>query len=195
MSNASIDPNRVATIVREVLERVKQHGPETAERPPLGSLSNVVSVSSILAAAKNGEQEIQTTAKTIVTPAARDEAKQRGIAIIRVTPTPPSAPASLRKLESLGTVTDSENPARATAVCEQLARRGIRGSSSISVILSETPAKDVYRICSGGRRAAAVSSIATIERIEKELSPQVWVLDMHALNFIAAVNVAARLLQ
>ena len=194
MSDASIDPVWIAKIVREVIERVKQNQMETDGQTAC-PLSGVISVATVKEAAADGKKELQVATKAIVTPAARDEAKLLGITITRSAKNETKRTEKTNQTPSEMAVTDNENPERAAAISQQLARRGIRASASVKVVLSDAPSKEVYRICSAGRRAATVSSIATVDRIEKELAPQVWVLDMNALNFVAAVNVAARILK
>ncbi|WP_372719624.1 hypothetical protein [Novipirellula sp.] len=194
MTHASIDPVWIAKIVREVIERVKQHQMESGEQSA-SPLSGVISVATVKEAAGGGKNELRVTTKAIVTPAARDEAKRLGITITRSAKNETKLSEKINQPPSEMAVTDNENPERAAAISQQLARRGIRASATVEVVLSDSPSKEVYRICSAGRRAAMISSIATVERIEKELAPQVWVLDMNALNFVAAVNVAARILK
>ncbi|WP_442511422.1 hypothetical protein SH528x_003103 [Novipirellula sp. SH528] len=193
MTHASIDPVWIAKIVREVIERVKQIQMENGGQPA-SLISGVVSVATVKEAAGDGKTELRVTTKAIVTPAARDEAKLLGITITRSAKDETKLTKKTNQQPSEMAVTDNENPERAAAISQQLLRRGIRASATVEVVLSDSPSKEVYRICSAGSRAATVSSIATVDRIEKELAPQVWVLDMNALNFVAAVNVAARIL-
>ncbi|EMI17956.1 hypothetical protein RMSM_05133 [Rhodopirellula maiorica SM1] len=200
MSHASIDPVWIAKIVREVIERVKQNQMETGEQTAC-PISGVISVATVMEAVRGGKTELRIATKAIVTPAARDEAKLLGITITRGANNKTSADHKTTLTEKTNTrpsemvVTDIENPERAEAISQQLSRRGIRDSATATIILSDAPSKEVYRICSSGRRAAVISSIANVDRIEKELAPQVWVLDMNTLNFVAAVNVAARILK
>ena len=194
MTHASIDPVWIAKIVREVIERVKQIQMENGGQPA-SLISGVVSVATVKEAAGDGKAELRVTTKAIVTPAARDEAKLLGITITRSAKDETKLTKKTNQQPSEMAVTDNENPERAAAISQQLLRRGIRASATVEVVLSDSPSKEVYRICSAGSRAATVSSIATVDRIEKELAPQVWVLDMNALNFVAAVNVAARILK
>ena len=90
-------------------------------------------------------------------------------------------------------ISDPERPERAESVAAQLARRGVTGEARI--VLSDRPAAEVQRRAAAGERAAMIRAIGDVERFDAELQPQVWVLDMVDLNWIAAVNVAARILR
>ena len=76
---------------------------------------------------------------------------------------------------------------------QQLSRRGIAVCGA-RIILSDTPAKDLYHQCSrNGEVAVMVGSIEEVRRFASELEATVWVLDMKRLNLTAAVNVAAQI--
>ncbi|GAA5504786.1 hypothetical protein [Novipirellula caenicola] len=194
MTHASIDPVWIAKIVREVIERVRQNQMETGGQTAC-PISGVISAATVTEAAGNGKTELRIATKAVVTPAARDEAKRLGITITRGANNETAQTEKTKQPPSAMAVTDQQNPERAEAISQQLSRRGIQASASVRIVLSDSPSKDVYEICSTGRRAAVVGSIAAVDRIEKELAPQTWVLDMNTLNFVAAVNVAARILK
>ncbi|MGB1926692.1 MAG: hypothetical protein ACPHL6_09180 [Rubripirellula sp.] len=124
----------------------------------------------------------------VITPAAVDEAKLRGLEITRVEKATvrPSTPA-----EELTQIIDHQQPERATAVALQLQMRGI-GSPMPRIVLSETPARTLHEeTLHHGQVAAMVGSIDEVTRFAKELSVTTWVLDMKRLSLISAVNVAA----
>lgn len=134
-------------------------------------------------------KQVFITSGSIVTPAARDEARHRGITITRTVEVPQNQQPTHARFE----ITDAANPERAEAVRQQLARRGIRVDSA-RIVLSDTPASEVYQQCNAhAERAVMIASVSDVQRFADELRPTVWVLDMKRLNIIAAVNVIARI--
>ena len=83
----------------------------------------------------------------------------------------------------------TKDPSGPRRLIAQLRRRGIPLPTT-RIILSETPARDVYQQCSRhGQRGVMVISIADVDRFAAELSPTAWVLDMTRLNLVAATNI------
>ena len=221
--NSTIDPAYIARVVRQVIARLKQPGMPLGTGTPLGTTlatatqtnqtaasirDNIVTANLIERLAGNPSQ-VFVGSKAIVTPAAKDAAKQCGVTITRSvelpksqTPAPQittssattSTTASPAKTNSTTTqnITDAQDPERAIAVAHQLSRRGVQ-SGSAQIVLSDTPAVDVFRLCSGGQRAAMVGSTNDVGRFADELQPTVWVIDMKQMNLIAAVNAAAQI--
>ncbi|MGB7342606.1 MAG: hypothetical protein WBD20_00185 [Pirellulaceae bacterium] len=192
-SNLAIDPARIARIVREVIARLQQ-SPNTQ---PTGAAA--VSIDEKIVTAKSIEQlvgqpkQIFIGAKAIVTPAARDAAKENGITINRSVPLTknqvPESPCSKNE------ISDAANPDRAASLASQLARRGIKTIGK-RIVLSDTPAADVFRFCSEAKeRAVMLSSINDVDRFAAELNPTVWVMDMQRMNLMSAVNAAAQIAQ
>lgn len=127
----------------------------------------------------------------VITPAARDTARQRGLELQRTV----ALPAEQRPNHSQFEITDYAQPERADAIRQQLARRGITGGAA-NIVLSDTPAKEVYFQCAKHHEVAVmIASISDIQRFAEEVSPTLWVLDMQRLNFSAAVNSAAQIIQ
>ncbi|WP_146396644.1 hypothetical protein [Planctomycetes bacterium CA13] len=188
---SQIDPAFVARIVRDVVARVKQANAKPAEldETAVEKLITVASVEQTIAA---GKKEIRIGSKAIVTPAARDEAKHAGVTIVRTAGLCTNENAAITKTNQFQ-VADTQNAGRDVLLSEQLARRNVIGSATI--VVSDTPAADVYRLCCEQRRAVMVADVASVGRFEAELSPDIWVLDMAKLNLIAAVNVAAQILR
>ena len=134
----------------------------------------------------------------VITPAAHDEASRRGITIERSLSAPTNKQQSrsgngeyiANIADTTAKIIDRTNPDRAIAVGQQLNRRGIELGLA-TVILSETPASDLYEQIAGGNRAAMVTQVGDVQRFGNELNPSVWVLDMKRLNIPAAVNTVA----
>ena len=184
---ALTDPSMIDRLVREVIRRLMASTNGETETID----EKVVSVTTI-ENIPEAKKRISIRPGTIVTPAARDEAKKRSITITHTT---------TRETEQQPTTTtdsaivDTANPERAESLVAQLRRRGI-ASPSTQIILSETPARDVYEQCSRhGQRGVMVMSIADVDRFAVELSPTAWVLDMTRLNLIAATNIVAKIAQ
>ncbi|MGB7326075.1 MAG: hypothetical protein WBD31_14480 [Rubripirellula sp.] len=172
---SAIDSAVLARIVGEVIARLK-------------ASQTVVVESKIIDAKTIGQYAVGATitiaAKAIVTPAAKDEAKQRNITITRDTV---ASQKTVGERSSGGKIMDSD-PLRAESVEAQLVRRGIKLAAA-SVVLSDTPAVEVANQFGSGKRAVMIGSIDDVNRFGSEVDPQVWVLDMKRLNLIAAVNV------
>ena len=204
----SVDPAVVATIVRTVLDRLKAqsaeskataqsettHKGETTDRSIM-SPDRVISVATIEKIATRSATRILIGDGAVVTPAARDEARRRGLSIQRVAN--PSATAHQSHAVTSSTTNpsliDPKDRGREAAVLQQLQRRGVAIAPSIKIILSEIPAIEVQRQCQAGRRAVMIRRIDDVGRFQAELGPDVWVLDMIELNLVSAVNVAARI--
>ena len=182
---ASFDPVRIAAIVRKVIARLAEPNRVTSDAPEI-SVKTVISVKTI---EQHTGKHLLVSNSAVITPAARDEARLRGIRIertneSRVKPTEPTTEI----------ISDINNPQRAETIRQQLDRRGI-DLNEINVVLTDSPALEVLRQISGGQRAAMVTEISDVDRFHSELSPTVWVLDMKRLNIPAAVNAAAKISQ
>ena len=195
---ASIDPAFLAEIVRRVIARLQPTHPNsnnTKTAATAASISDrVVTVDSIRSLTGTPIQVFVAPA-SVVTPAARDEAKQRGVTIVKTIEV-----AAAQRPKSANQTTDQEiidsgQPERAAAVIAQLARRGITRIGS-QIVLSDTPAAELYRcISADSSRAAMVACLLEVDRFQRELQPEVWVFDMGRMNLITTVNVAARIAQ
>ncbi len=213
----TIDTAQIAVVVRKVIARMKEaSNHQTTDHPitnrPITTHSAIDSTTTTIAdhvvcvatieSLGARCREIVVTAKAIVTPAAHDEAKLRGITINRCTdssrrPTTPTSSGVSSEASGVGNewIVDREKPERAAAMRDQLSRRGVTSIGS-TIVLSETPAKDVFRYCNThAQRAVMLSSINDIDRFAIELQPTVWVLDMQRMNFMAAVNAASQIAQ
>ncbi|TWU34138.1 hypothetical protein Q31b_56090 [Novipirellula aureliae] len=202
----SIDAVWLKAIVRQVVSKVEVQKAALAAKPapsPETFSGKLVSLETIEQWARSRKSEIKIGSKTIVTPAAIDEAKRHGITISRgeisrgescsKSSQPSTVGGSIGKDSTEYDISDSQDPHRAVLISEQLRRRHAKGSAVI--VCSDTPAVDVFRLCSENRRTVMISDFASVERFENELSPDVWVLDMKKLNLIAAVNAAQKILE
>lgn len=195
---ASIDPETLSRVAREVIARLGRTsgGPTSEESKPItGSKTNrtaasiddrvitAVSISRLPA----GTAELFVAAKAVLTPSARDEARTRGIAInygARLA-------AKEARAHATSQIIDLADPTRASAVAQQLSRRAVN-ACGVKIILSETPAKELYQQCTQhGEVAVMVGSMDEVQRFASEIDATTWVLDMKRLNLTAAVNVAA----
>jgi hypothetical protein len=167
--------------------------------------------SNTIAGLAGGITELFVDGAAVITPSAHDEARARGITINRgerivstaspATASPSTKPHATKPHATTShaapsegpTVIDRVTPDRAAAIVRQLAGRGIRHCSA-KIVLSDTPAKDLYDQCvREGEVAAMVGSIAEVQRFARELDVTTWVLDMKRLSLIAAVNVASQI--
>jgi hypothetical protein len=131
----------------------------------------------------------------VVTPSAHDEARARRITIHRGQQSNQATPTTTHEKQqaSQTAIIDFAKPDRAAAVAQQLSRRAI-DLNGRKIILSDTPARELYHQCTRhGEVAVMVGSLEEVERFAGEIDATVWVLDMKRLNMMAAVNVAARI--
>jgi hypothetical protein len=177
--DAAIDQALVAQLVGEVVARLQQQDSTVCD-------ARVISVETVQA---HQTSQLTISPSAVITPAARDEARRRGIKIQRV-----ERPAKSVNQSTTHNIIDTDDLKRAETVISQLQRRGGMPSSA-TVVLSDTPAVEVHRQIVSGKRATMVAAIADVPRFAAELDPQVWVLDMKRLNIPAAVNVVAKIAQ
>lgn len=205
-SNAAgqtIDTTFVALVVSQVIARLKAQS--NANQTNTGNSAVVISDHVVTAATiekiPGTPSEIFVNEKSIVTPAARDEAKLRGMTINRSVTVPPAqTPSHPNSHHSHNKQTnnpaleiiDRQDADRSASIKAQLSRRGVTSLNDV-IILSDTPAAEVYQQCHSGRRAAMLGAIADVDRFVVEMKPNVWVLDMKRMNLIAAVNVIVRI--
>lgn len=181
-----IDPAIVAAIAREVIARL---GSTSKTNQTAASIDDRVITAGTIEQISGHPTQLFVMPGAIVTPAARDEARRRGIAIHHTVNLPTDQHPDQRRLE----IIDSKQPDRAQAVRTQLAKRGI-GDGSATVLLSDTPARDVHEQCAARHeRAVMIANAMDVSRFAEELDPTVWVLDMKRLNLSAATNLVAQI--
>ncbi|QDT13162.1 hypothetical protein [Planctomycetes bacterium K23_9] len=197
LATNTIDPARIAAIVREVIARIKQSNlsanlqTDTATNPLPDKIITVATIESL----SGSPCDVTIDSKAVVTPAARDEAKLRGITIRRSDAQPSTQNFNTEPSTQPTEIVDVSQPERAVSMLAQLARRGI-SSIGCKIVLSETPAADVFRFCHNeNQRAVMLTSISDIPRFAGELQPTVWVLDMKRMNLMTAVNAAVQIAQ
>ncbi len=193
--NPPIDPALVAKIVGQViaqLQTTKQQ--ETQANNTAASISDKIVTATTIESLTGTPAQIFVAPQAVITPAAYDAARGRGIEINKTTAVPPAQQPTANSTNDQKII-DTKQPARAASLATQLARRGLQTIGS-QIVLSDTPAADLHRcIANQSLRAAMVSTIVDVDRFQRELEPEVWVLDMGRMNLSTAVNVAARIAQ
>ncbi len=191
-----IDPAFIDRIVRRVIAQLRQSSSNIKPaNNTAASISDKIVTATTIENVTGSPSQIFVAAGTIVTPAAIDAAKERGIEINKTTAVLPAQQPKPENDPTNQEIIDQHQPDRAVSVATQLARRGITMLGS-RIVLSDSPAAEVHRcISTEACRAAMVTAIADVDRFQLELRPQVWVLDMGRMNLITAVNVAARIAQ
>ncbi|KAA5540447.1 hypothetical protein FYK55_20770 [Roseiconus nitratireducens] len=196
------DPAMIARIAREVIRRLR-NDPNAAADLAAGSSAvapenkpaattivgkRLITVETLRAHADTSE--LVAAPGAVITPAARDEAKRRGIAIVSASTSRQASPHNATGDRANGPVGQHD--------CElagQLQRRGVRLPGGVKVIWTDRPAAEVCRRCQSGDRATMVGTFTDVDRFAAELAPTVWVLDRTKLNLTAAVNAAVRIAQ
>ncbi len=132
--------------------------------------------------------QVVAAAGAIITPAAREEARRRGITI------QPAVDAAAGQADCHSNHQANGLPASLPeSLRNQLDRRNVVLPAGVEIRWCDEPAAEVYRCCSNGQPAAMIAALSDVERFHDEMAPQVWVLDRQKLNLIAAVNVAVRI--
>ena len=188
--NSMIDPALVARIAREVIAKLRQVSdskPSTQTNKTAISIDENVITAATIEQLTGTHSQVFVSAKAIVTPAANDAARERNITINRSVELPP---AQIPKRQNTNTTNITGESDLAAAVTAQLARRGIE-STTAAIVLSDTPANEVFRYCSDGKRAVMIGAISDVNRFFSELNPDVWVLDTKRMNLVALVNATA----
>lgn len=180
-TDPATDQAFIASLVRKVMARLQESQTTCSD-------SRLVTFETI---EKHSGPQLLVPKSAVITPAARDEAHRRGIAIERtIAPSNPTNHTTTGP--TCDSITDTENPERAKAVDRQLSRRGV-SLGEMRIVLTDSPAREVHDQITRGNRAAMITAIADVERFADELSPTVWVLDMKRLNIPAAVNTAVKI--
>lgn len=185
LHDRNVDPAMIAAIAREVVRRLRASKPDL----PSAVAEKLITVATL--DRHHGQAKIIAAAKAVITPAAREEAKRRGIVIAVDQPRASvSAPKLTARPEMNASDMGSHDPIRA-----QLARRGLVMSEGVELVWTDRPADEVWRRCGAGKRAVMVTRLSDVDRFDSEIRPTDWVLDRKQLNLVAAVNVAARIAQ
>ncbi len=196
---APIDPAYIAEIVRQVLARVRAAGTpiQTSSQTPIAETVKLVTVETVVASAASNDRVILINRKSIVTPAARDEAKQLGVRLELVGTNSQSSSKAVSDV-SLGMI-DTTDASWVESITAALSRRGIAvssGYSAIQIVLTDCPAKQTYHYSSLGKhRAAMLTGMNQVERFHRELSPDVWVIDKTQVGLPTIVNIVATIVR
>ncbi len=185
-----IDPSLVAAISREVIARLRSATPGTTDQ----SIRDRIITTKTIESVTGKPTRIRISNSAVVTPAARDEARRRGISIDRTFDLHNSQDEPTPSHDLTIEITDTSDPQRAQSVRDQLERRGVIRNAS-RIVLSDHPANEVHRLCATGERAVMIGSINDVRRFADDFGPTVWVLDMKRLNLAAAANAAAQITQ
>lgn len=140
----------------------------------------------------SGKQQLLVEPQAVVTPAARDELRQRGIQMVRRDAKPSRAAAQPSRFLRM-TASGSKDSELLASLKRQLATRGVAhcDRAAKSIVLSSNPARVVYDQITQGRSAVCISRLSDVTRFTAELSFDVFVLDTEHLNLMACVNAAA----
>lgn len=140
---------------------------------------------------------LQLSSRTVITPAARDELRQRGVVVTKSAVkaksgsknAKPQAGTRAIKLQRDGNVADH----LFEALQKQLRSRGIRlcSEASVEVILSSRPATTAHQRTGKDRCVVAINRIDDVRRFMVELSPNTFVLDVAYMHLIALANAIA----
>ncbi len=146
----------------------------------------------------------------VVTPAALDEIRRRGLRMQRTEQGDlaglPSSQPYAAATQAVVCIADSDQPLRATAWQRQLSLRGLQtdiiameeiqrrlqaDAGQQAIIFSHLPAVLVCRFCRCAEiRAASVTSVSEVSRIQGAMQPNLWVLDTERLSFTNAIATA-----
>lgn len=171
----TIDPAMIARVAREVIRRLRETG-TTKSTSPGEKLITIETLNRY----PDGSQITVLNGRSVITPAAREEALRRGIKIVC-------------GKTGVSTSQEADHSEASDVLSLQLQRRGISLPLGTEVVWSDRPAEEVCRRCSGGQRATMIATLSDVDRFAKEFAPTTWVLDQQKLNLVAAVNVAARI--
>lgn len=146
----------------------------------------------------------------VITPAALDEIRRRGLRMQRTEQGDlaglPSSQQPAAATQVVVCIADSDQPTRATAWQRQLSLRGLQtdiiameeiqrrlqaDAGQQAIIFSRLPAVLVCRFCRCAEiRAASITAASEVSRIQGAMRPNLWVLDTERLSFTNAIATA-----
>ncbi len=147
-------------------------------------------------------KHLQLSARTVITPAARDELRYRGITVTKADATGDANSKQVNSekikvqsgsrainLQCDGVVADH----LLAAVKKQVLNRGVRlcNQSSLEVVLSSRPATTAHQRTGPDRCVVAINRVDDVQRFMAELSPNTFVLDVAHLHLVALANAIA----
>ncbi len=176
----------IREIVRQVIARLRAND-MTHATGTIRITQRVVTAQTI-EQIKESVRSVAIRSDAVVTPAAKDAARQRGITLQRCTQR--INKKNYGEHQQPNHLIDTDDPNRREIVESQLRRRGVVEMHT-RIVLTDSPAATVIREVNGGEVAVMVSSLDEVDRFAAECNPTSWVLDMKRLNLPGAVNVAA----
>ncbi|WDQ15622.1 hypothetical protein [Rhodopirellula sp. P2] len=200
-------PNSVdiASIVEQVLRRLREQtgtsvstSKAATSGQPAHVLSDKVISVDVIRGIPSGVTQVQLSGG-IVTPAARDEMRARGITLAG---TKPTATASKKLAVNHGKRfvqlhTDSSSESIRDALTRQLSLRGVDHcpQAARSVVVTERPAATLLGRIQSGSRAVLITRLEDIARFGSEIDADTFVLDGQRFNLVALVNAASTIAQ
>ncbi|MEM6978898.1 MAG: hypothetical protein AAF539_04460 [Planctomycetota bacterium] len=210
LAGLSATPSNIEAIVRNVLSQLKQseidelHDVESSGSDAVTlSLSGVISLET-LKQIDPSTRTVLLTAGALITPAAADELRDRGIHVERScgqsnTASPmhseafdPSQPILKHPDRAIAVTSDQACEDQRSAVTAQLGRKNIalHPSGSTEIHISDQPAAALARRFAAGKSAVVISRLSDITRFAAEISPQTFVLDHQHLNLMQLIYAA-----
>ena len=221
-----------ATVARFVLDALRACGGDVnACNVPVGDRNHVAPASSVetnehlidehkiehqVVSLKVLENEslrskvIRIRAGAVITPAAKDYLRHKGISIVRGIEVGVQRSATANVNHSVAPAAktlliDGEKPLRAEGIARQLSLRGLAveitklpemvsspgNRQSIGIVVSELPVIEqdlLSRV--HGRRAAIADSVESVRRVAGKFVPECWILDASRLSLSGLVSVA-----
>lgn len=175
----------IQEIVRRVIARLRAD--DMTHATGVIQISQRVVTAQTIEQIKKTVRSVAIRSDAVVTPAAKDAARQRGITLQRCTQ---RINKNYGEHQQPAHLIDTDDPNRREIVESQLRRRGL-AEMHTRIVLTDSPAATVIREVNGGEVAVMVSSLDEVGRFAAECNPTSWVLDMKRLNLPGAVNVTA----
>lgn len=189
----SIDADWIRRVAEDVVARLRASVPGPGHSGM--TLNDTVIVADSVSALDPGTV-VLVSPRSVITPAAKDVARERQIEIKRRPPNADSIGSSAAVTSpdaaTSGSLVNRSGRNWSASIEHQLNLRGVTPSSS-TIVLSTEPAKETYQQIQSGRRAVSISRWIDVARFQTELAPDTWVLDVAEMNLMEAVNLIARI--
>lgn len=216
-----IDRDFIASITRQVLQQLQTGARGGASETGVVSSADRVITQAMIEALPAGTRRLRFAGHAVITPAARDQAKQQGVELKRglgAAASEQGPPVDPGQPSGDGVIYDFDDPGhsdrgRGTALANQLRRRGLTPavvtgafhealaaplshSAGVAVVLADLPAVAVWQASRHAQaRPAALDRIDGIASLQAAMDPNVWVLDLSRLSMPLAVAIAERCLR
>ena len=212
MNQAALIERVVAEVMSKLMTSTATRGEKSPEASACGSvLFDCVITADLLAAKAKGQRVVEVGTKAIVTPSAKDWLRQQNVELKRIALSSPLSslrPSRLAIVQAGGAAVERviEEARRAgvsnwrrelAGQVEDAAKMGIsaicRGEAVNVVVFSNQPDKVA---CLANRneqvRAAAVFSVADVERVQAALSCNVFVISVGSKNGFELARILKR---